>query len=177
MPLPDRITVLGAGSWGTALAVVLTRNVEIVTLWGRNEPQMAAINQARQNERYLPGIDLPDNLVATSDLETAVADCVNFLVAVPSRAFRETVTALGKLSQNSSGDAAVLTIVSATKGFDPASNGLLSDTVQELLGDAAVFGIISGPSFAAETAAAATKTAAAARLWRLNALKYRRCRV
>jgi len=154
MPLPDRITVLGAGSWGTALAVVLCHNIKKVTLWGRSSSHTSAINQARENQRYLPGINLPANLSATADIESAVADHKDFLVAVPSRGFRETITDLGNLTQASSGDSPELTIVSATKGFDPASNGLLSDTVRHLLGESVVFGVISGPSFARETAAA-----------------------
>ena len=154
MSLPDRITVLGAGSWGTALAVVLCHNIEKVTLWGRNTSHVSTINQTRENQRYLPGINMPANLSATADIEAAVAGCKDFLVAVPSRGFRETIADLGNLFQVSSGDSQGLTIVSATKGFDPASNGLLSDTVRQLLGDRAVFGVISGPSFARETAAA-----------------------
>src|SRR3546814_11850911 len=80
----SRVTVLGAGSWGTALAMLLARNGHDTCLWGRDATQLHGIEQQRENARYLPGIALPGNLRTAADLAAAIAGAQWVLVAVPS---------------------------------------------------------------------------------------------
>ncbi|MGL4691834.1 MAG: 2-dehydropantoate 2-reductase N-terminal domain-containing protein, partial [Stenotrophomonas maltophilia] len=93
----DKIAVLGAGSWGTALASLLARHGHPTVLWGRDAAMVEAIDQRHENTRYLPGIPLPESLRATTDLAAAVKDAAWVLVVVPSHAFGETVRALAPL--------------------------------------------------------------------------------
>lgn len=141
------IAVLGAGSWGTALALHLARSGQQVRLWGRNAEQMQSMAQARENTRYLPGIAFPDSLSATSDLAVAIKDCTDILIAVPSHAFRATLHTLKPLCTGS------VRIVWATKGFEHGAQTLLSDVVREEFGTQTPQAVLSGPSFAKELAA------------------------
>lgn len=93
----DKIAVLGAGSWGTALASLLARHGHPTVLWGRDAAVVDAIDQRHENPRYLPGIPLPDSLRATTDLASAVEGAAWILVVTPSHAFGETVRALAPL--------------------------------------------------------------------------------
>src|SRR4249919_2362627 len=88
------IAVLGAGSWGTALATLLARHEYPTVIWGRNAEQIAAIDQRHENPRYLPGVPLTESLRATTDLAAAVASADLLLVVTPSHAFTETLHAL-----------------------------------------------------------------------------------
>ena len=88
------IAVLGTGSWGTALASLIARNGHPTVIWGRDAAQVASINGQHENTRYLPGIPLPETLVATGDLGQAVAGADLVLVVTPSHAFTETLRAL-----------------------------------------------------------------------------------
>ena len=81
---PSAIAVLGAGSYGTALAICLARNGNTISLWGRNEEDMAQMAQQRLNQKYLPDIRLPDTLQVTADLAEAVASSRDILLVVPS---------------------------------------------------------------------------------------------
>ena len=92
-----RIAVLGAGSWGTALATLMARNGHQVVLWGRDEKVAAAIDAQHENPRYLPGIELPESLRATTDLATAMQGAELVLVVVPSHAFTETLKLVAPL--------------------------------------------------------------------------------
>ena len=99
-PAPDnplKIAVLGAGSWGTALAALMARHGHAVTLWGRDPVVSAAIDQQHENTRYLPGIPLPENLRATTDLAASLADADQVLIVVPSHAFTETLKLVAPL--------------------------------------------------------------------------------
>lgn len=140
------MTVLGAGSWGTALAIHLARQGRPVRLWGRDPAAMAAMAEAGCNRRYLPDAPFPPGLETTADLEEAAgaADC--WLVAVPSHAFREIVAALAPLR----GDGRVL--VWATKGLEEHSGSWLHEVVAEELGVNFPCAVLSGPSFAKEVA-------------------------
>ncbi len=84
MSMPPRIAVLGAGSWGTALAILLARNGAVVSLWARDAAQATTMQATRRNPRYLPDAVLPEQLVVGSDLAAAVAGCDLVLVVTPS---------------------------------------------------------------------------------------------
>lgn len=141
-----RVAVLGAGSWGTALAALIVRHGHPTMLWGRDGATIAAIAQRRENPRYLPGIVLPDGLVATTDLASALAGADLVLVVVPSHAFTETLHALAPLRPPGAG------VAWATKGFEPGSGRLLHEVAAEVLGPDVPLAVVTGPSFAKEVA-------------------------
>ena len=87
----EKIAVVGAGSWGTALATLLARHGHTTVLWGRDAAVIEAIDQRHENPRYLPGIPLPESLRASTDLAATVAGADWILVVVPSHAFAETL--------------------------------------------------------------------------------------
>lgn len=140
------IAVLGAGSWGTALALVLARNGQRVFFWGRDAGVMLDAATRRRNPRYLSNFELPANLEPTSDLQHAVQSAHTVLVAVPSSAFRHTLEILRPHVRD---DARV---VWATKGLEQGSNKLLHQVVEDVLGPSRIMAVISGPTFAAEVA-------------------------
>ena len=140
------VAVLGAGSWGTALAVLLARNGHRTLLWGRDEAGLAAIARHGSNEKYLPGQHLPDGLTVEPVLSRAVGAADACLVAVPSHAFAELVAALAAMPASRAG------LLWATKGLDPSSGRLLHEVAAELLLPGAPLGVLSGPTFAAEVA-------------------------
>src|SRR5699024_5666818 len=100
-----RVAVLGAGSWGTALAALIARHQFPTVLWGweKDAQNIAGIDGRHENARYLPGIALPPELRATTDLAAALADADLVLVAVPSHAFAETLRALAPLRRADAG--------------------------------------------------------------------------
>ena len=83
------VSVIGAGSWGTALALLLARNGHRVMLWGHDAGHMAVLQQDRSNQHYLPGFAFPDTLTVTADLAEAVNASPILLIVVPSHAFRD----------------------------------------------------------------------------------------
>src|SRR4051794_12968464 len=87
----ESLTVLGAGSWGTAIAKNLADHGHRVRLWARREVQARGIQDARENSTYLPGLRLPDNLTATHDLEWALSGAEGVYVVVPSHGLRQVV--------------------------------------------------------------------------------------
>lgn len=143
---PRRVAVLGAGSWGTALAALLSRHGAMVRLWGRDPALLAEIEAARENRRYLPGIRLPSELRVEPSLADAVADVGLALVAVPSHAFAEVLGVLRAVLPRGSG------LAWATKGFDPESGRLLHEVALETLPQGTPIAAITGPSFAREVA-------------------------
>ena len=140
------IAVLGTGSWGTALASLIARNGYATTIWGRDAAQVASINTAHENTRYLPGIPLPDSLVATGDLGLAVSGADLVLVVTPSHAFAETLHALAAFRRPHAG------VAWATKGFEPGSGRFLHEVAGEVLGAGVPLAVVTGPSFAKEVA-------------------------
>ena len=140
------IVVLGAGSWGTALAILLVRNGHGVTLWGRDRAQVAAIDSERRNQRYLPEHELPDGLRITADLDEAAHGARFALVAVPSRGFRTLCASLATRNTGLTG------IFWATKGFDPGSGRLLHEVAAETVAANIPMAVLSGPTFANEIA-------------------------
>ena len=137
-----KITVLGAGAWGTALARLLCDGKNAVTLWGHDAAHLATMAQTFHNERYLPGIELPRDLKLEADLAKAVADAEMVVVAVPSKAFRKVTAAL----KNFSG-----IIVSVTKGIEH-DTGLTMCGILEQTAPHAKLAALSGPSLALEVA-------------------------
>ena len=140
------IVVLGAGSWGTALAIQLMRHGGPVTLWGHESGHMADIALQKSNERYLPGIALPEALNIEFDLETAIKGAQDILVAVPSHAFRSVLTAIQPSIKNNS------RLIWATKGLEAGSGKLLHEVAAEVLDDKLPMAVLSGPTFAREVA-------------------------
>ena len=138
--------VLGAGSWGTALALSLARNGHATLLWGRDEAELALIARRRINEKYLPGQHFPDALTVEPDFHAAVGAAGAHLIAVPSHAFAQVAAALAAAPAGRAG------ILWASKGFDPSSGRLLHEVAAQLLPVGAPLGVLSGPTFAGEVA-------------------------
>jgi len=139
------ISVLGAGAWGSALAVVLAGRHD-VTLWARDPAQIAAMVAAHSNTRYLPGIAFPSGLTLSADLAAAIAGAELILVATPSGAFRSVLKQLAALNSRAA-------LVWVCKGFESGTMKLPHQVAQEELPDSVPRGVLSGPSFAQEVAA------------------------
>jgi len=138
--------VIGAGAWGTALAMAIARTGQEVWLWGRDQAQLAEMKQSRENGRYLPGVRFPDSLALVDNFELAAKACQHVLISVPSTAFVATLKALQPVLKAS-------TPVSwATKGLTPETGQFLFDAAKQILGPQQPLAVLSGPSFAAEVA-------------------------
>ena len=142
----NAVAVLGAGSYGTALAICFARNGHNVVLWGRNKDHIEALATARENQQYLPGAQFPESLSLNDDLAATVASSDVVLVVVPSHAFSETLKAI---KPHLTAGARVLW---ATKGLEPNTGRLLQQLAAEVLGDDVSLGVLSGPTFAKEMA-------------------------
>ncbi|MCP4125431.1 MAG: NAD(P)-dependent glycerol-3-phosphate dehydrogenase [Gammaproteobacteria bacterium] len=138
------IAVLGAGSWGTALAILLSRNGAQVRLWGLEE-EIQALIQDGENRRFLPGITLPEGLQPTDDLKRAVDAANEVLVVVPSHAFPPLLESIEPMLGSDT------TLSWATKGLEKKTGQLLSTVAKQILGERPI-GVISGPTFAGEVA-------------------------
>ncbi|MEE9492808.1 MAG: NAD(P)H-dependent glycerol-3-phosphate dehydrogenase [Gammaproteobacteria bacterium] len=143
------ITVLGGGSWGTALAIELARNHNQVALWDHNPTHLDEIASSGTNQRYLPDIPLPSGIVFESDLAKAVANSTFILIAIPSHGFRTILQALQQISLKSGQP---LRLAWATKGLEPESGTFLDQIAEEVVGKNTPFAVISGPTFALEVA-------------------------
>lgn len=139
--------VIGAGAWGTALAIALSRNGHPVLLWGRELAALEQMQQSRQNQLYLPGIEFPPSLQLCVDLTAGLQQCQHVLISVPSVAFE------GMLLQIKPVLADTVPVSWATKGLTPKTGRFLFDTTKDILGQTHPLAVISGPSFAAEVAA------------------------
>ena len=140
------IAVLGAGSFGTALAILLARNGNTTRLWGRDQSQVRNAQENRVNNKYLPDAPFPENLEITSDFKAAIEGAKDILVVTPSYAFSET---LNKLKQRGEKD---LRIVWACKGLEPDTADFLENRVVEIFGKNCPKAVLSGPTFAQELA-------------------------
>lgn len=142
----QKITVIGAGSWGTALAIVLADNGHEVRLWGHREEQINEINKNRTNTRYLPDISLPKGITGFTSLEAALKEVNKIVLVVPTKAIREVLKdALPFIEEQS-------IIVHASKGIEPTTFKRVSEIIEEevplsKLSDVVV---LSGPSHAEE---------------------------
>jgi glycerol-3-phosphate dehydrogenase (NAD(P)+) len=144
------VTVLGAGAWGTAVAIALAARHDVL-LWGRNPEQMAQTAAARENTDYLPGFPLPDTLRVTADLDAAVAHAAAAPGATPLLIAACPVAGLRPLLEQLRGRA-IPNIVWLCKGFEYGTGLLPHQVVREVLGDSAPGAALSGPSFAQEVA-------------------------
>jgi glycerol-3-phosphate dehydrogenase (NAD(P)+) len=139
--------VLGAGSWGTALAIQLARVTQPTVLWGRDRPHLAEIARDRRNVRYLPEARLPDSLVVEPELGAALSRSRDVLVAVPSHALR---SMLQEAAPHLSVGARVAW---ATKGFELTTGLLPHEVASQVLGAQVPTAVVSGPTFAREVGA------------------------
>ncbi|MGI8490550.1 NAD(P)H-dependent glycerol-3-phosphate dehydrogenase [Pectobacterium sp. S5] len=141
------MTVIGAGSYGTALAITLARNGHRVVLWGHNPTHIQALQAVRCNQAFLPDVPFPDSLQLETNLAQALAASRNVLVVVPSHVFGDV---LRQLKPHLRADAR---IVWATKGLEAETGRLLQDVAREALGETIPLAVVSGPTFAKELAA------------------------
>lgn len=146
-PAPAELCVLGAGSWGTALAVQFARAGHPTRLWGHIATEQRAMAAVRCNEAFLPGVIFPNELVVCEDLASAVSGVDTLLLAVPSHALREMVTRLVPLLEPR------VRVAWATKGFELESGLLPHQVVREVLGTDQAVAVLSGPTFAKEVGA------------------------
>lgn len=141
------VTVLGAGSWGTALAIQFARSGRATRLWGRDRGQLLAMGQRRRNERYLSGGEFPRSLMVEPDLPAALAGARDVLVVVPSHAFR---AVLGEIAPFLAPD---MRLAWATKGLELDTGRLPHQIAREVLGSQRAVAVLSGPTFAREVGA------------------------
>ena len=139
------IAVLGAGSWGTALGMLLCRNGHSVRLWGHEPEHMAQLATEGENRQFLPGLPLPPNLTPTANLGAALDGARDLLVVVPSHAFATLLPQVADLLPAGIG------VAWATKGFEPGTGRLLHQVAAQAL-PGRDLAAISGPSFAREVA-------------------------
>jgi glycerol-3-phosphate dehydrogenase (NAD(P)+) len=140
-----KVSILGAGSWGTALAVILAKKGVEVNLWCRNETQASQLNKIRENIKYLPGVLLPQNIKVFSDLKEAVYSIECVVMSIPSHGIREVLQNLSPLLNSSA------IIVNTAKGIEPQTLMRLSQVFnEELPGINERFCVLSGPTHAEE---------------------------
>jgi glycerol-3-phosphate dehydrogenase (NAD(P)+) len=144
---PSQIAVLGAGSWGTALAIQCARAGNAVRLWGRSPALCAEMAAARRNPRYLPDAVFPEELNIAHDLASALSGADDVLIAVPSHAFRELLVLIR--DQLTAGQR----LCWATKGFEISTGRLPAEVAREVLGTNRLSAVLSGPTFAREVGA------------------------
>lgn len=147
MSLSAKVTVLGAGSYGTALAICLARNGHETLLWGRDADHVAQLAQDRENTKYLADCPFPKELSLEADLSKAVSASDNILVVVPSHAYADMLEQIKPLLTENA------RVVWATKGLDPNTGDLLQNVARKVLGDDISLAVLSGPTFAKEMAA------------------------
>lgn len=169
----SKVAILGAGAWGTALAVTIVRNGGAVVLGVRRTAQLEAMRANGENAVYLPGIKLPPALGLAADWERAVHDADTIVMAVPSRFARTAIAPIAHAIPSTA------MVVSVTKGLEPDTLLTMSAMLGEVAGRSSRIAVISGPGFAAEVArgqpaalvAAARDDALAARAQTLFAIR------
>lgn len=141
-----RATVLGTGSWATALSLVLADNGNEVRMFGVDETEINEINQKHTNNRYFHGVVIPESIRAFSDPEKAASGCELLLITVPTRFVADSLGSVKPyIGKNT-------LVVNASKGFDPATNNRMSETVRSVLSNCGILPVVSiiGPSHAEE---------------------------
>jgi len=139
-----KITLLGAGAWGTALSIAFAGKHQ-VTLWSREADVAVDLQNSRENRRFFPGYKLPESVAVTTDFAVAVADAELLVVATPIAGLRPTAALLKTLGCRAP-------LIWVCKGFEAGSGKLPHQVVAEVLGSEAICGALSGPSFAEEVA-------------------------
>ncbi len=144
--MSEKVTVIGAGGWGTATAIMLAKKGFAVKLWARRTELSQQISTTRENTDYLPGVVLPANIEITSDLDKAAAQCSYLVLATPTKAIRETIT---RAAPHISDDTVV---VSLSKGLERSTLLRCSQVIAEVLGSEDRVAVLSGPNHAEEVA-------------------------
>lgn len=140
-----KVSVIGAGSWGTTLAAVLSERLEKVVLWARREEVAREINELRTNRTYLPGITLPDSIYATSSIDEAVSRADFLIIAVPSKYFRQVCELASSRAMPSTG------FLSVTKGVEADTLKRMSEVITEVFKVSEnQVAVLSGPNHAEE---------------------------
>lgn len=144
-----KITVIGAGSFGTAMAVVIARCGHDVLMWAHNPEVAEVVRSSRQNPAYLPNVELDPRISVTADLEEAARYSDTLMMVVPSHHYRRVLGELGELIEHP------LRLISGTKGIENDSLARMSEVSKDVLGEKlAAFAVLSGPTFAKEIARA-----------------------
>jgi len=144
----EKICVLGAGSWGTALAALLAKNGNPVALWGRAEDGVEIIAQLRENQRFLPGIHIPDGVTPTADMAAALEGANWIVLSIPSQGLRSVLEAAHKYINPGQ------IIINTAKGLEISSGMRMSQVTEAVLGTGVrdSYAVLSGPSHAEEVA-------------------------
>ncbi|EKD44834.1 MAG: hypothetical protein ACD_70C00210G0002 [uncultured bacterium] len=142
MEIASPIAVLGAGAWGTALAVLLARNGQLVRLWDHDTKRLTQL----QSERAFVGVPFPDSLTIEMNLADAVRDITDVCLVIPSFAFRKVLVQLKSLMPSTA------RFVWGTKGLDPETQGFLHQVIYDVFSNQTPVAVLSGPSFAKEVA-------------------------
>ena len=137
------LSIIGAGSWGTALSVVLAENCDKVVMWSREEDVTVSIRETKENAYYLPGLILPENVYATSDLQEAVEGQDTFVLVVPSHAVRATIRLMSPYLKKGA------LIVNCGKGLEEGTMARISTVLTEEAPDSQI-AVLSGPNHAEE---------------------------
>ncbi|QGT99832.1 Glycerol-3-phosphate dehydrogenase [NAD(P)+] [Candidatus Syntrophocurvum alkaliphilum] len=142
----QKITVLGAGSWGTALSMLLASKGYKVTLWGREEDGIEDIKKHRINEKFLPSISILENIYPTTSREEAITNSDLLVIAVPSQAVREVIEDFKHYINNN------IYIVNTSKGIEITTQMRMSQVIKDVIGEKILerYGVLSGPSHAEE---------------------------
>ncbi len=166
-----KASVIGAGSFGTAVAAVLAQNCERVALWGRDEKLVDALNERHENPTYLPGVALPKNVSATSSLEEACSRSELVVTAAPSHATREVMKKAAPYLPKQ------VPIVSGTKGIENETLLTMTEVLEEVLPEEhhPYLAVLSGPSFAKEMARGLPTVVTVAAHWEKVALRVQKC--
>ncbi|MFB6273557.1 MAG: NAD(P)H-dependent glycerol-3-phosphate dehydrogenase [Salinibacter sp.] len=156
--MPASLTLFGAGSWGTALAVHLAAQGRDITLWARREEAVEQMRRSRHNPTYLPDVELPTSIRLTSDLEAAAAASPLWSIVVPSQNVRHLATRLAPHVRPG------ITVISLAKGIENETLQTMSQVLADALPDlsAQKIGVLSGPSHAEEVAEGRPTTVVAA---------------
>jgi glycerol-3-phosphate dehydrogenase (NAD(P)+) len=151
--VPERVSVIGAGSWGTALTKPLSDQQRAVSLWGHSKEHLSTIIESRENTTYLPGYILPETILPVSDLELAIRGHKIVVMVVPSHVFREVFQLAAPYLDKGA------YVLSATKGIENDTLMTMTQVMADVLSQATAvqheihLGVLSGPSFAKEVAA------------------------
>jgi glycerol-3-phosphate dehydrogenase (NAD(P)+) len=137
-----KVGVIGGGSWGTTVASLVTRNAPVM-LWARNPETVAEINDRHTNQKYLPGIELPERLWATADIAEAVSTADVVVMGVPSHTYRSVLEDVGQYIR------AWVPVISLTKGLEVDTRKRMTEVTQEVL-PAHPVGVLTGPNLARE---------------------------